>query len=211
LSVVDDGSTDGTGDILAAAAAEAPTLLRATHPTNRGYGAALQTGVAQAAAAGLEYVLFMDSDLTNDPADIPRFVEHMAKGVDVIKASRYIPGGGREGVPRWRVAFSVAGNTVSRWLFRLPIHDYTNGFRAVKTELLRDVELRENGFAIIMEELYLLAPAATTYAEVPVILTNRAEGLRPSVFSYRPRSLWAFLKYPVMAATGRARRKGTTR
>src|SRR5262245_14000582 len=71
LVVVDDGSTDGTAAILRHAAQTQPMLQVVAHPQNRGYGAALRTGVEVAHAAGFDYVLFIDSDLTNSPGDIP--------------------------------------------------------------------------------------------------------------------------------------------
>src|SRR5687768_12285699 len=84
LIAVDDGSADRTGAILQRLAGEQPLLRAVTHQRNRGYGAALRSGVVEAEQAGFTYVLFMDSDLTNSPADIPRFVERMADGLDVL-------------------------------------------------------------------------------------------------------------------------------
>ncbi len=136
LIVVDDGSTDGTGTILADLLGQHPVLDVVPHGTNRGYGAAVVTGAARAASTGFEYTLFMDSDLTNDPRDIPRFAARMHDGVDVIKATRYSLGGSVRGVPFYRMAISALGNRIARVLFRLPIHDCTNGFRAVRCRLL---------------------------------------------------------------------------
>jgi dolichol-phosphate mannosyltransferase len=202
LIVVDDGSRDGTGETLAALAHDEPRLRVVTHATNRGYGAALCSGVAAAHGAGLEFVLFMDSDLTNAPADIPRFAEQMAPGVDVIKATRYSRGGRAEGVPWWRVAISAAGNRIARRLFRLPVADCTNGFRAVRTALLARMTLREARFAIIMEELWWCRFLADGYREVPVRLTDRTADQRATSFRYRPRVFYDYLKYPVKAALG---------
>src|SRR5947208_929758 len=86
LIVVDDGSVDGTGEILRRAAHTVPSLDVVTHSRNQGYGAALRSGVDLAVREGFDYVLFMDSDLTNSPSDIPRFYGEMLKGPDVIKA-----------------------------------------------------------------------------------------------------------------------------
>lgn len=204
LIVVDDGSGDSTPTRLRAHEAD-PAVTVVRHPTNLGYGAALMTGVKEAARQGRDYVVFMDSDLTNDPRDLAGFVAEMERGTDVIKASRYIPGGGVEDVPRWRVAVSVIGNGVARNLYGLPVRDCTNGFRAVRTSLLEAVAFEERGFAIILEELYRLRGSAASYAEVPVQLTNRREGLRPSTFSYTPRALLSFLKWPTRAAVDRLR------
>lgn len=205
LIVVDDGSVDATVERLAALAPAHARLVLERHPQNRGYGAALRTGASLAADRGFDYALFMDGDLTNDPKYLPAFAERMAEGADVIKATRYAGGGSVEGVPWWRVAFSVVGNRVARLLHGLPLSDSTNGFRAVRTELLTAVELRENRFPVIMEELHRLRPIARTYAEVPNVLTNRAEHLRGSSFSYGPRALWSYLKYPLLTALDRLR------
>jgi dolichol-phosphate mannosyltransferase len=199
LVVVDDGSIDGTSEVLSGLGPALGRLIVVRHSTNRGYGAGLRSGIAAAAAEGLEYVLFMDSDLTNDPAYLADFAQQMANGADVIKASRYVAGGGVEGVPEWRERLSVVGNAVARLLFRLPVRDCTNGFRAVRTDLLTAIDLEETGFAVIMEELYRLRPLAQSYAEVPIVLTARTDDLRPSSFSFGPRALLRYLKYPVLS------------
>ena len=199
LVTVNDGSRDDTAGILNRLSDELPDLTVINHKTNGGYGAALRTGIEYAARAGFDYVLFMDSDLTNDPADIPKFAEKMKEGYDVIKATRYSHGGEGSGVPAYRVLISRVGNWFARRLCRLPITDCTNGFRAVRTSLLSQMELKESKFPIIMEELYYSSFLATRFAQIPVRLTNRGEGLRGTSFTYRPRVFYDYLKYPVKA------------
>jgi dolichol-phosphate mannosyltransferase len=199
LVAVNDGSRDATAGILNRLSAEFPNLRVIHHPVNRGYGAAQRTGIAYAAQAGFDYCLFMDSDLTNDPADIPKFVEKMRDGYDVIKATRYSDGGAVSGVPAYRVLISRAGNWVARRLYRLPIADCTNGFRAVRTRLLSQMALTEQKFPVIMEELYYSSFLACRFAQVPVRLTDRSEDQRPTSFGYRPRVFYDYLKYPVKA------------
>jgi hypothetical protein len=75
----------------------------------------------------------------------------------------------------------------------------------VRTDLLVAIDLEENGFAAIMEELYRLRPLARRYLEVPVVLTSRSGDLRPSMFDYRPHALWRYLRYPLLAAVERLR------
>jgi dolichol-phosphate mannosyltransferase len=203
LLVVDDGSRNGTAATLTQLERTRSQLIVLTHPTNRGYGAALRTGTIAAAERDFDYVLFMDSDLTNDPRYLVDFARLMRQGYDVIKASRYVPGGSVEGVPLWRVVVSRLGNAVARTLFGLPVRDCTNGFRAVRTELLAAIELREPGFAVIMEELHRLRPLARRYAEVPIVLTARSEDRRASTFSFGPRALGHYLKYPLLSALAR--------
>ena len=199
LIAVNDGSKDATGEILAALSPQEPKLTLVTHPANRGYGAALRTGVGAAAAAGYDYVLFMDSDLTNHPRDIPRFAEAMEDGVDLIKASRYIPGGGMEGVPLKRSLISRLGNRVAGWLFGMGLHDCTNGFRALRTAIAVQMDLRERRFPIIMEELYHCRFLATTFREIPVVLTNRRLDQRKTSFSYTPGTFWKYFKFALLA------------
>ena len=203
LIVVDDGSADGTAAALRRIGPAQPLLQVVTHPVNRGYGAALGTGVEVAHQGRFEYVLFMDSDLTNSPADLPRFAAEMERGADVVKATRYGGGGGVNGVPFSRWIISAVGNRIARVLFGMPIHDCTNGFRAVRVSLLRQMMLREPRFPIIMEELFWCRFLARTYAEVPVVLTARGAAQRPTAFVYRPSVFWSYLKYPLLAFLGR--------
>jgi dolichol-phosphate mannosyltransferase len=197
LIVVNDGSKDSTAIILQQLAPEFSQLVIVTHETNKGYGAALRTGGQRAAQDGFDYVLFMDSDLTNDPEDIPKFVQKMEQGYDVIKATRYSHGGATEGVPAYRVSISRIGNLIAQALFRLPIRDCTNGFRAVRTSILKGIELKANNFSVIMEELFYLKYAAKSFANVPVVLTDRSEEQRPTSFRYRPGIFYDYLKYPL--------------
>jgi len=197
LIIVNDSSNDETGSILARLKPEYNRLAILTHKQNAGYGGALKTGIKRAISESFDYVLFMDSDLTNDPKYIPYFVEKMLDGYDVIKASRYIHGGAVEGVPLYKVVISFIGNKIAKFLFGLPLTDCTNGFRAVKTNILSQMTLSESAFPIIMEELYHCKFLAKSFCEIPVTLTNRGRNQRPSSFAYRPGIFYRYLKYPV--------------
>ena len=199
LVAVNDGSFDRTAEVLRAAAEKHAGLTVVNHERNLGYGQALQTGGRAARELGCDFVIFMDSDLTNDPCFIRTLVEKMNEGCDLVKASRYIKGGGVENVPAWRYWISRVGNAVVRWLYGLPVHDCTNGFRAIRTELLARMRIRERSFPAIMEELYWAKLLRARVCEVPYILTSRAETLRPSSFEYRPKVFYRYLKYPFMA------------
>ena len=197
LIVVNDGSTDATGDILRRLASEYNKLIVLTHEKNAGYGSALRTGTKRAAADGFDYALFMDSDLTNDPKDIPNFAAKMLEGYDVIKASRYCKAGAVSGIPAYRVIISVIGNRVAGFLYGLPLTDCTNGFRAVKVSVLSKMTLTEPAFPIIMEELYYAKFLAESFCEIPVMLTDRTEEQRPTSFKYRPSIFYRYLKYAI--------------
>jgi dolichol-phosphate mannosyltransferase len=207
IIAVDDGSSDGTSEILNELLGGYQNLYVLIHKQNQGYGGALKTGIKKAYELGLTYVLFMDCDLTNRPADIIRFFKKMQSNADVIKATRYSDGGQVVGVPFKRRILSRAGNIIARKLLRLPITDPTNGFRALRTNLANSFDFKENGFPIIMEELYLLSGMKLSYENVPVTLTNRSSEGRGSSFSYTPNLLFNYLKYPLMSYFGIQRSK----
>jgi dolichol-phosphate mannosyltransferase len=202
LITVNDGSRDQTGALLDRLAPEFANLAVVHHQENAGYGGALRTGIEKAAEWGFDYALFMDSDLTNDPADIAKFVALMERGIDVIKASRFVPGGRMEGVPWQRSIFSVTGNLVARPLFHNGVRDCTNGFRAVKVSILKRLNLQERGFPIIVEELYQAKFLARTYAEVPVVLTSRTGDQRATSFNYKPEIMCKYFGYALKAFLG---------
>jgi dolichol-phosphate mannosyltransferase len=124
----------------------------------------------------------------------------MLDGVDYIKATRYGKSAGVAGVPWHRRLVSLLGNAVARQLFGLPIHDLTNGFRAVRTSILAQLALTENGFAVIMEELCQAKPLARSYAEVPYVLTSRAAGQGRTHFTYDLKTYAGYLRYALKSA-----------
>ncbi|NTV51504.1 MAG: glycosyltransferase family 2 protein [Candidatus Firestonebacteria bacterium] len=199
--VVNDASTDTTEPLVKKLIAEQPDdhLRLISHARNSGYGAANRTGAQYALEQGCDYALFMDSDLTNHPKYLADFYPPMQRGVDYIKASRYVPGGGMEGVPVFRQLISRAGNAAAARLFGLPLHDCTNGFRAVHARVLKSLRLKENKFALIVEELYQAKFSAASYAEVPTLLTARRAGEKPSSFTYPPSVFWTYFKYAFKA------------
>jgi len=186
ICVVNDGSRDATPRILARLAEELhdERFCVVHHETNHGYGAALRTGIRYAVVGGFDYALFMDSDLTNHPRYLTLFYEKMSEKWAYIKASRFAPRSAIIGVPWQRQLLSRVGNGVARALYQLPIRDHTNGFRAVRTALLRQMVLREHGFAIIMEELCEAKRLGATFCEIPYTLTSRGSENGHSHLSY---------------------------
>lgn len=198
--IVDDGSKDRTAAIVQECIDRVGgqnLLTMVSHVSNQGYGAALRTGMRYAIDQGYDYALFMDSDLTNHPKYLKLFYSKMAEGCDYIKATRYREGGGMEGVSFKRRMFSQVGNMVGRLLIRLPLTDVTNGFRAVRTDILRRLNLKENGFAIIMEELAQAKCYARSFGEVPYILTERTQDQGATHFLYTFATMRKYLGYAV--------------
>ncbi len=199
VCVVNDGSQDATGDILEELLNdyEKEQLQLISHSHNEGYGKALQTGIRFASDNSYDYTVFMDSDLTNHPKYLERFYEKMEEGWDYIKATRYSKGGGTQGVPWGHKVMSVIGNHIAGFLFGLPLTDFTNGFRAVKTDILKQIDFKETGFVVIMEELYQAKFLTESFCEIPYILTSRKEDHGNTHFSYGPRVCMQYFKYAI--------------
>jgi dolichol-phosphate mannosyltransferase len=175
--VVDDGSVDGTASELATLRATVQNLHVVTHPTNRGFGQALRTGIAAARERGCDAAVFMDSDLSHRPADVPALVQALDGRADVAIGSRFVPGCGMVGVPLWRVAVSRAGNVLGRLLLGMPLRDLTSGYRAVRRRVLDAVTLSEDGFTIQLEWVVKTHAAGFRLVEVPITLSTRRHGI----------------------------------
>lgn len=202
LFVVNDGSSDLTPSILERLSTLGLPFTYISHPQNKGYGAALVSGAQLALKHGYQFGLFMDSDLTNDPELIPVFAERLKKGdIDFLKASRYVKGGGMQGVPVYRQLFTIIGNRVASILFGMGIRDCTNGFHAVRLEILSKMQPKERGFPFLMEELCFLKSKKARGAEIPYTLTARSGPDGDSKFSYSFKTILTYLKYALRAST----------
>lgn len=197
--VINDGSEDATEKIVKEMITELGNddLQLVSHSANQGYGAALVTGIHYACDNNYEYALFMDSDLTNHPKYLQNFYEKMVDGCDYIKATRYAKGGATVGVPLQHRFLSAMGNLLAKFLYGLPLTDLTNGFRAVKVDILKRMNFSESDFSIIMEELYHVKYLAQSFCDIPYVLTSRDDGHGKSKFSYGPRTYFRYLKYPI--------------
>jgi dolichol-phosphate mannosyltransferase len=203
LIVVDDGSQDATLSVLRATMADGRDFDIVAASSNQGYGAALRAGAAHAARLDAAWVLFMDSDLTNPPEHIPRFMDAMTADVDVVRACRFPRGDA--GVTFKRRMLTRTAAIVARSLGGGVHRDPTNGFRAVRVAPYLQLPLTERGFAVIMEEQYWGRHAGLRGVDVPTTLSSRADGLRPSAFHYSRRQLWAYLRWPLRTAVERVR------
>ena len=196
---VDDGSRDESATILGRVATELPALELVRHEHNAGYGAALRTGAQRARDQGFSYVAFIDSDLTNPPSDLVKIGRLAQDGHAYIKASRFIPGGDMSAVPLLRRLASRSANWLAAWLFATSVRDVTNGFRGGRTELICSWPTRETSFAVIVEEFAFALRSGIRPVEFPTSLSARSSGHRRSAFSYRPRLILSYLRYPLRA------------
>jgi dolichol-phosphate mannosyltransferase len=183
--VVNDGSTDRTAAELAELAHRIECLHVVTHPVNRGLATALKTGICAARDSRCDAVVFMDSDLSHRPDDLGKLAAALSSGADVALGSRFVHGGGMEGVPLWRVVISRLGNDFGRRVLGVPIRDLTTGYRAMRQTVLDAIVLGEDGFTIQLESVVKAHAAGFKVVEVPIVLGTRRHGT--SHMNYTPR------------------------
>jgi len=197
IAAVNDGSKDDSGDkIKILSKKRGGSLLHyIEHEKNKGYGGALKTGGEYAVKAGFDYIFFMDSDLTNHPKYLELFYQKMLENCDYIKATRYVKGAGTINVPFNRKIISLLGNRFARFVTKTPITDITNGFRAVKTDIFKKIELSEDHFAVIVEEFMEVSKITDRISEVPNFLGSRERAAGKGNFKYDFKTYWKYLKY----------------
>jgi glycosyltransferase involved in cell wall biosynthesis len=145
--VVDDGSTDGTSELLA----ERDDIYLLSHERNLGYGAALRSAFAFAVKGGYDVLVTIDCDGQHQPQLIPRFVE-ASRQADIVSGSRYLrrfPGDSDPPEQRRRIN-QIITEEVNRRL-GLTLTDAFCGFKAYRTEALNKIEITETGYAMPLE------------------------------------------------------------
>jgi glycosyltransferase involved in cell wall biosynthesis len=171
LIVVDDGSNDGTREILQSEVAQLPGVTVLLQEYNRGKGAALRRGFAIARGP---IVLVQDADLEYDPRDIPAVIEPIVAGdADVVYGSRFL-GGPHRVLYYWHSVANHLLTTFSNMVTDLNLTDMETGYKAFRREIIRSIDLVENRFGIEPEVTVKVAriPGIRIY-EVPISYRGR--------------------------------------
>ena len=172
--VVDDGSTDGTGELARRAGA---VVVR--HPRPRGVGAALRTGFARARALGCDAIVVMGGDGQDRAAEIPRLLAALGRDRDVVQGSRWLRGGRVVNIPLFRRVTTLLHSALFTLAAGRRVTDGTNGFRAFRTALLDRIDLAPRWLDSYELEPYLYFRALAgpfRTAEVPVTKWYPADG-----------------------------------
>lgn len=173
LVLVNDGSRDGTGDLLEQTFGAWTDTVIVHHPTNRGLGAALRTGFANATG---EIIITCDSDGTYPFSEIPALLDRLTPDVDLVTASPYHAGGGIENVPAYRVFISKSASLCYRILVDARIHTYTALFRACRRHVIEHITTHADGFLMVTEWLVEALLSGYRVAEYPTTLRVRQYG-----------------------------------
>jgi len=158
--VVDDGSTDNTASVAALAGA---TVIQ--HSPNQGYGAAVQSVLAEARKRDPDVLVLLDADGQHDPHEIPAVIEPILRGFDLVVGSREAQ---KEKTPAYRRLGQKVLFRATRLASRTAISDSECGFRAFSRRAISKLDLRERGMAVSAETVARAAASGLKITEVPI-------------------------------------------
>lgn len=181
ILIIEDGSPDGTANIVKTLQQEFPERLFMIERKGKlGLGTAYIVGFKWSLDHNYEYIFEMDADFSHNPADLPRLYKACAEeGADVSIGSRYVSGVNVVNWPMGRVLMSYFASKYVRLITGLPIHDTTAGFKCYRREVLQTIDLdgiRFKGYAFQIEMKFTAYKCGFKIVEVPVIFINRELG-----------------------------------
>jgi len=178
--VVDDGSPDGTADLVRAAQAKHTGRIHILERSGKlGLGTAYIAGFKWGLAKGYEYLFEMDADFSHNPHDLERLRAACMDGAGVAVGSRYTKGGGVTNWPFHRMVMSYGASLYVNLILGLGVKDPTAGFKCYRAETLRTIRLNDIhfvGYAFQIEMKYNAKRLGFTISEVPITFVDRELG-----------------------------------
>lgn len=179
ILVIDDGSPDGTADLVRQYAARDQRVSLMTRPGKLGMGSAYRAAFRRVLDEGADdCIVTIDADFSHNPRYVPALVEQ-CRDHDLAVGSRYVPGGKIEYWELWRRALSWGGNLYVRMIIGLPIRDCTAGFSAMRTDFLRRVpfeRVQPSGYAWWFTLRMMFHRRGARIKEIPITFTERRLG-----------------------------------
>lgn len=194
LVCVDDGSTDGSGDILKQLATEHDNIKVIHHSAGKGKGAALRTAIEEMTG---DIAIVQDADLEYDPEDYPKLIGPIQSGeADAVFGSRFITGRRRQVHRFWHAQANRVLTLLCNMLSDLSLTDMETCYKAVRAEVLKSVPLVSRRFEIEVEITMRLSRRNLRIYEVPISYHGRtaAEGKKIG-FSDGLHAIWAILRF----------------
>ncbi|WP_462250540.1 polyprenol monophosphomannose synthase [Ekhidna sp.] len=179
--VVDDGSPDGTAEIVKEEKEKAPERIFLIEREGKlGLGTAYITGFKWALDQGYDYICEMDADFSHDPNDLIRLLEACENGADVAIGSRYVTGVNVVNWPMGRVLMSYFASFYVRLITGMPFRDSTAGFKCYNKRVFDKLDLDKIhfiGYAFQIEMKFNAWKHGFNIVEVPIIFTDRTKGV----------------------------------
>ncbi len=180
LLIIDDGSPDGTANIVKSLQNEYPDRLFIEERKGKlGLGTAYIHGFKWALQRHYEYIFEMDADFSHNPEDLIRLKQACVEGADVAIGSRYIRGVNVVNWPMSRVLMSYFASMYVRMITGINIKDATAGFKCYRRKVLETINLDKIkfvGYAFQIEMKFTAIKHGFNVVEVPIIFTDRTEG-----------------------------------
>lgn len=181
ILIIDDGSPDGTADIVKRLQGEFPEALHLLERSGKlGLGTAYLTGFRWALEHGYDYIFEMDADFSHKPADVPRLYAACAEGgADLAIGSRYCNGISVINWPIGRVIMSYFASAYVRTILRMKVYDTTAGFKCYSRKVLETIDfdrIKMHGYGFQVEMKYNVYKLGFKIVEVPIIFEDRKEG-----------------------------------
>jgi dolichol-phosphate mannosyltransferase len=174
ILVIDDASSDGTGEAVRAIAEDDPDVRCVRSPRSPGFGQAVRVGLDEFTGDAVAIVM---ADLSDSPEDLVRYYRMLEDGFDCAFGSRFVQGGQVHDYPKVKLILNRLVNLGIRMLFRHGYNDTTNAFKAYRREVIEHIQpLLSNHFNLTVEMPLKAIVRGHTYAVVPISWTNRAYG-----------------------------------
>ncbi len=198
LLVIDDGSPDGTAELVRLKQAEYPGRLHMLERKGKlGLGTAYIAGFKWAMEAGYDYVFEMDADFSHNPDDLVRLYAAAREGADVVVGSRYVTGVNVVNWPIGRLLMSYYASVFVRLATGMPVRDATAGFMCYSASALRCIDLdrvQMKGYGFQVEMKYTAWTLGFKIKEVSIIFTERLLGASKMSGGIFGEAFWGVLK-----------------
>ncbi len=177
--VVDDNSPDGTAAVVEELQQQNPAIHLIRRPAKMGLGTAYVAGFKYAIEHKFDLIFEMDADLSHNPEDIPRFLDTIQEGYDLVIGSRYLTGVNVINWPLSRLLLSLFANWYTRTITGLPLKDCTSGFKCFRRSVLESIDLdkiQSDGYSFQIELHFIVWKKGFRFCEIPIIFTDRDRG-----------------------------------